>query len=49
MRGCTASTVPRRALQRSPMSDLPAVHVFEPNALGHRPLFLAWLLADPPR
>ena len=30
------------------MSDLPAVHVFEPNALGHRPLFLAWLLAEPP-
>lgn len=30
------------------MSEPPTVHVFEPNGLGHRPFFLAWLLADPP-
>jgi len=31
------------------MTNLPTVHVFETNALGHHPFFLAWLLTDPPR
>ena len=32
----------------SPMCESAAVHVFEPSGLGHRPLFMAWLLTRPP-
>lgn len=28
--------------------ELPAIHIFEPSHLGHRPFFLLWLLSDPP-